>query len=65
MIYEKFSLKKDLISKGVSGTLGHCERVAAVLNCDYREYVILVKEILVLISILRTYTNSYLNLVSD
>jgi hypothetical protein len=30
MIDEKFSLKNDLISKGISGSLVHCERVAGV-----------------------------------
>jgi hypothetical protein len=33
-IYEKFSLKKDLILKGISYTLQpvHCEKVASAIN---------------------------------
>jgi hypothetical protein len=64
-MYEEFSLEKDLISKGISGSLVHCERVAGVLNCDHSECIVLVEENLVLISVLGTYPNSYLNLLSD
>jgi hypothetical protein len=36
IIYEKLSIKKNLISKGISNTLEHCE-VANVINCDHYE----------------------------
>jgi hypothetical protein len=39
--------------------------VAGVLNCDYSEHIVPVEEILVLFSVVETYSNSYLNLVSD
>jgi hypothetical protein len=64
MIYDNFSLKKDLISKGISGTSLHCERMAG-LNCHYSEHIVLVDKILVLVSVLGTYPNSRLDLVSD
>jgi hypothetical protein len=65
MIYDNFSLKKDLISKGISGTSLHCERMACVLNCPYSEYIVLVDKILVLVSVLGTCPNSHLDLISD
>lgn len=60
--YDKFSLKKDLISKDMymymyryvqQYTLVKCEKWAMLfLNCDYNKIIGLVEKILVLISVL-------------
>jgi hypothetical protein len=60
MIYDNSSLKKDLTSKGISGTSLHCERMPGVINGHYSEYIVLVEEIVVLVSVLRTYPNYHL-----
>jgi hypothetical protein len=54
MTYVNFSLKKNVVSKGISSTLNTLYK-NDVINCDYNEKIGLVEKILILISILRTF----------
>jgi hypothetical protein len=62
MIYGNFSLKKNLISKGISSTLSvQHEKMASVTHCDYSEKNGLVEKILIVISILEMFPNPHPN----
>jgi hypothetical protein len=43
MIYEHFSLKKDLMSKGVGSNFNALWKVTSIINCEYGEKIGLVE----------------------
>jgi hypothetical protein len=72
IIYEKFSLSRDLISKGISGTL-HGTVKSGVINGNYREKkrkkkkiqrkIGPAEDILLLVPNLEIFSNSHFNLI--